>query len=98
MALFLILAACLLAVNLIAFALCGIDKRRAVKGQWRISEAALLTAGLLGGCFGLFLGMNLFRHKTKHLKFKLLVPLECLLWVALLLFGWVKYGSLLLAL
>lgn len=97
MTLFLILSAYLLVINLIALALCGIDKRRAVKGQWRISEAALLTAGLFGGCFGLLLGMNLFRHKTKHLKFRVLVPLECLLWAALLLFVLVKYGSLLFA-
>jgi predicted MPP superfamily phosphohydrolase len=39
-----------------------------------------LFVGLIGGCFGLLLGMGLFRHKTKHLKFTILVPLECVLW------------------
>lgn len=75
----------LLAVNLIAFLLCWSDKRRAQKGRWRISEAALLLSGLLGGSFGLLLGMKLFRHKTKHMKFRLLVPLECVLWGVVLI-------------
>lgn len=70
----------LLAFNLAGFALCGLDKRRARKRRWRISESALLTVGLCGGCFGLLFGMGVFRHKTKHIKFKLLAPAECVLW------------------
>ena len=70
----------LVLINMVAFGLCFADKKRAVKGQWRIKESSLMVAGLLGGAFGLLLGMRLFRHKTKHLKFTLLVPLQCLLW------------------
>lgn len=74
------------AMSLIAFVLCAADKRRAKRGRWRISEAALLLTGLCGGAFGLLLGMGVFRHKTKHRKFKVLVPLECVLWAAFLFY------------
>ena len=69
-----------LLVNLVGLIICGIDKGRAKKGRWRISEGALLLTGLCGGCFGLWIGMRVFRHKTRHLKFRILVPLECALW------------------
>ena len=65
----------LLGVNLLAFALYGIDKGKAKRGAWRIRESTLLLAALLGGSAGALLGMELFRHKTKHWKFKILVPL-----------------------
>ncbi|MBR0357255.1 MAG: DUF1294 domain-containing protein [Clostridia bacterium] len=64
----------LAAINLISFALYGMDKLKAKAGAWRISEATLLLAALLGPV-GAMLGMELFRHKTKHAKFKILVPL-----------------------
>jgi len=75
----------ILILNLTGFLLCGIDKSRAKKGCWRISEGTLLLVGLCGGCFGLLLGMSVFRHKTKHIKFKILAPLECILWVAIVI-------------
>lgn len=62
-----------------AFVLYGIDKKRAKRKQWRIPEATLLLIAFLGGAPGAFLGMQIFRHKTKHLKFTLLVPLFLLL-------------------
>ena len=71
----------ILVASLLDFILCGADKRRAKLGRWRISEATLLFIGLIGGCFGLLFGMRAFRHKTKHLKFTILVPLECVLWI-----------------
>ncbi len=74
----------ILCLNLGGFYLCWSDKRRAKKRLRRISEATLLLTGLLGGCFGLALGMYLFRHKTKHIKFLLLVPAQCVLWIYLL--------------
>ena len=52
------LLAYVLLVNLVAFCLCGVDKRRAKKGRWRIAERTLLTAALLGGSPGLLLGMR----------------------------------------
>ena len=60
---------------MIAFVLYGIDKYRATRQMWRISEKTLLLIGAFGGSVGAFLGMQLFHHKTKHWKFKMLIPL-----------------------
>jgi uncharacterized membrane protein YsdA (DUF1294 family) len=46
-----------------------IDKRKAIKNRWRISEKTLFLQAIFGGAIGSLLGMNLFRHKTKHKKF-----------------------------
>ena len=73
----------LVLVNLIAFALYGIDKRRAKQGAWRISEYTLLLVALLGGSLGALLGMRYFRHKTRHRKFRYGVPLILLLQLGL---------------
>lgn len=64
----------LIAVNVIGYAMMGIDKERAIRGAWRISEASLFLAALLGGALGCTLGMNHFRHKTKHWYFKFGMP------------------------
>ena len=64
----------LLAVNLWAFALMGIDKRRAKKDAWRIKEKSLFLPVLLGGGVGGILGMKTFRHKTKHWYFRFGFP------------------------
>lgn len=61
-------------VNLAGFISCGVDKRRAVKGAWRISEKQLMITAALGGSAGILAGMYVFRHKTKHMKFVLGVP------------------------
>ena len=65
----------LLIVNAIAFTLMLADKRMAQKNLWRIPESTLLTIALLGGSIGSLVGMYLVRHKTKHLKFTLGIPL-----------------------
>lgn len=57
------------AINLFGFIQMGIDKRRARRHAWRISEAQLFWAALLGGSIGSILGMYVFRHKTKHWYF-----------------------------
>lgn len=62
-------------LNIGTFILYGIDKRRAVKRRWRIPEKTLLGAAMLGGGLGALSGMCLFHHKTKHWKFRILVPL-----------------------
>ena len=64
----------LLAINLIGYIIMGIDKKRAIRGAWRISEASLFMVALLGGALGCALGMNHFRHKTKHWYFKYGMP------------------------
>lgn len=69
------LALALLAMNLAAFLCMGLDKRKAKSKRWRISEASLLVLCFFGGALGGLLGMLLFRHKTRHLKFMVLAPL-----------------------
>ena len=71
-------------INIVAFAMYGADKYFAKKDMWRISEKALLSVAAIGGAFGAFFGMETFRHKTKHLKFKLLVPLFMVIHLVLL--------------
>lgn len=70
-----ILFIALLLVNVVAFAIYGIDKYKARRQQRRISEAALLTIALAGGALGAWIAMYTFRHKTRHAKFVVLVPL-----------------------
>ena len=68
-------AVILLAWNIVVFLLYGLDKRSAKRGGRRVSEGTLLlTAALMGGP-GAWLGMAVFRHKTRHAKFKIGVPL-----------------------
>lgn len=69
----------ILIINILAFCLYGIDKWKAVRGAWRLSEMTLLLAAFLGGAAGAFLGMRIFHHKTRHWKFKILVPLFLIL-------------------
>lgn len=64
-----ILIGYLVIINLAGFASMGIDKKKAIRGAYRISEASLFIIALLGGSMGSILGMQLFRHKTKHWYF-----------------------------
>ena len=64
----------LISINIISFILCFLDKIKSIKGWYRISERVLLVLSLLGGCFGMFVGMKLFRHKTKKLSFTIGFP------------------------
>ena len=63
----------LVLVNVFTFMLYVIDKRRAVKGKWRISEGCLIFFTLMFGGIGALLGMCIARHKTRKIKFKLAV-------------------------
>ena len=69
------ITACLIFWNLLVFILYGCDKRKAKKNKWRTSEFMLLACAFLMGGVGAILGMHVFRHKTQHLRFKILVPL-----------------------
>ncbi len=80
------LAAYLLIINIVGFAVMGIDKKRAIRGAWRISEASLFLTALLGGALGCIIGMQHFRHKTKHWYFKYGMPAIFLAQAALLMF------------
>ncbi|GAB6173001.1 MAG: DUF1294 domain-containing protein [Ruminiclostridium sp.] len=72
--------------NVITFAIMGLDKFKAVTNRWRISEHHLLTVAFFMGALGVLLGMKIFRHKTKHLKFMVGVPV-CLIINLILLYG-----------
>ena len=76
------LLAYLALINLLTFVFYGVDKRRAQKGAWRISEKTLLLLPLLGGSIGGILGMRVFRHKTKHWYFQFGVPAVLVLQLA----------------
>ena len=79
----------LLAVNAAAFLVMGLDKSRARRGRWRISEKALFLPAVLGGALGGVLGMRTFRHKTKHWYFRFGFPLLLVLQAVLL--GWLAW-------
>ena len=69
----------ILGINIFSFILMGIDKYKAIKNNYRISENTLLFISILGGGIGSLLGMILFHHKTKKLKFQILVPISILI-------------------
>lgn len=51
-----------------------VDKIKAKRNLWRIPEATLIGVAAIGGSIGAIAGMNLFRHKTKHAKFYIGLP------------------------
>ena len=81
----------LLAVNITSILLYGIDKYKAKKGRWRISEATLLLIAVIGGSIGAWAGMRLWHHKTKHKKFKYGIPIIIILQVAIAVYLQNKY-------
>ena len=84
-----LLAGYLLLVNLAGFLLMGLDKRRARRGAWGISEKALFLPAVLGGSLGSIVGMRTFRHKTKHWYFRYGLPALLIGQLALAaLLGW----------
>ena len=64
----------LLIINALSFLLMLIDKQKAKKDCWRIPEKTLMAVAILGGSLGGIAGMKLFRHKTKHPKFSIGLP------------------------
>lgn len=72
-------------INLTGFCLMGIDKRKAVKGTFRIPEATLFLVALIGGSIGSIAGMYTFRHKTRHFTFVYGMPAILILQVILII-------------
>lgn len=70
-------------INIIGFYFMYIDKRKAIKNEWRISESTLISIAIIGGSLGSLLGMYTFRHKTKHPKFTIGIPFIILLQIGL---------------
>ena len=76
----------LLIVNAVAFLLMLVDKQKAKRKLWRIPEATLLLSAAIGGSIGSLAGMYTFRHKTKHLKFTLGIPVILIAQIAAAIF------------
>ncbi len=76
------------AVNVLSFSLMGVDKRRAQQGRWRIPERTLFLAAGCFGALGGLLGMQVFRHKTRHASFRIGLPVMLALQLALLAGAW----------
>ena len=64
----------LIVANLCGFVAMGLDKEKAKRGEWRIPEKTLFGIALFGGGIGVWMGMNTFRHKTKHWYYKYGIP------------------------
>lgn len=79
-------------INMIGLIIFGMDKRKAIKGKWRIPEKTLLLVACFGGAVGAYLGMHLFHHKTNKPKFYITIPLLCILDIGILAAGFVWIG------
>ena len=77
-------------INLLGFLMMYLDKKKAIKGKWRISEKSLFVVTLLGGGIGTNIGMNLFRHKTKKMKFSIGFPTILIVEIALIIYLIIK--------
>ncbi len=73
----------LIVINLIAFLVMFLDKRKAKYGKWRIPEQTLFIVALIGGSIGAIAGMYTFRHKTKKLRFSIGFPVILILQILL---------------
>lgn len=76
----------LIIINILAFLAMWVDKKKAQKGKWRISESALFMLALLGGSIGGMIGMYTFRHKTKKKRFVIGFPAILIIEIAIALF------------
>ncbi len=83
----------LVLINILAYITMWSDKKRAIRHKYRISEKTLFTLAIIGGSLGSILGMNKFRHKTKHWYFKYGMPLIFIL--QLIIIGKLLMGTVL---
>ena len=81
-----LLAIYLIAINAVAFLAYGLDKFKAKKRKWRISEGTLILLAILGGSVGSYLGIKVWHHKTMHKKFRYGVPIIIIFQIAIVLF------------
>ena len=82
---YIFLAVYYVVINIVGFSLMYSDKKRARKGQWRISEASLFVTALLFGALGSTIGMWKFRHKTKHWYFVVGMPFILIIQIAIII-------------
>ena len=76
----------MLAISLLAVIVTIIDKKRAIKHKYRIPERTLIVISALGGSVAMLITMNIIRHKTKHLKFMVGIPIIIIVQIALLVY------------
>lgn len=86
-----IIAYYLIGINLMTFFVYGIDKWKAKKKMWRISEATLLLLAIVGGSIGAWCGIRVWHHKTMHKKFRYGVPAIIILQIALVIYLTTKF-------
>ena len=70
-------------ISIISAVVCVADKRRAVKGKWRVKESTLFLLCALGGSAAMYITMRLIRHKTLHKRFMIGIPLIIAVQIAL---------------
>ena len=80
----------LILINFIAFLSMYIDKKKAIKGKWRIKESTLLMLALVGGSVGAIIGMYAFHHKTQKPRFFLGIPIIIVLQILMVILLVVK--------
>lgn len=71
-------------IQLVAVIITVTDKKNSAKGKWRVREKTLLLTALLGGASSMYITMLIIRHKTRHIKFMLLLPLMIVLHTVIL--------------
>lgn len=86
--LLIILAIYLIMINLIAVIVTIYDKLCAVKRRWRVKESTLLLLSALGGSICMYITMLLIRHKTRHIKFMLGIPLILIIQIIIVFLIW----------
>lgn len=79
-------------INIVTFAVFGIDKKKAIDGKFRISELTLFVLSLLGGSLGGLIAMHTFHHKTRKWYFKFGIPFILIAWIALIV--WLVYKNI----
>ena len=89
-----ILIVYILIINIVASLTAIADKKRAERGKWRISESTLMLLGLFGGATLEFITMKKIRHKTKHIKFMVGLPVEMFLHYVLIILLIYKVASI----
>ena len=85
-------------INMVTFLMYGIDKWKAKRNKWRVSEAALIWMAVFGGSIGAWLGMKAWHHKTQHKKFQYGIPLILLAQIAFVIYLlgriWADFGQI----
>lgn len=85
---FYILIIYLIIINIISAVVTIYDKYCAVKKHWRVKESTLLLLSAIGGSVGMYLTMHIIRHKTRHIKFMLGIPVILILQAIIIFFIW----------